>query len=138
MAIIKNLELPVCEQVVAALQNALGDRLIAVVLFGSRARGEVAPRSDWDFLVIAEDLPERVRRAAPGGLSLASSKFAPRAGNLRRILAETERQVIVEALRSAGGNKAKAARILGIHRTSLYEKMKTHGLDPDAENDFSH
>ena len=85
-----------------------------------------------------EDLPERVRRAAPGGLSLASSKFAPRAGNLRRILAETERQVIVEALRSAGGNKAKAARILGIHRTSLYEKMKTHGLDPDAEIDFSH
>ncbi|MGE5799146.1 MAG: helix-turn-helix domain-containing protein [Syntrophaceae bacterium] len=53
------------------------------------------------------------------------------------MLAETERRTILETLRSAGGNKSKAAKILGIHRTSLYEKMRTHGLDPDAEIDFS-
>jgi hypothetical protein len=28
----------------------LGDRLIAVVLFGSRARGDADPASDWDLL----------------------------------------------------------------------------------------
>jgi transcriptional regulator with PAS, ATPase and Fis domain len=88
-------------------------------------------------LIRPEDLPERVRRAGTGEPSLTSATAAPRAGNLRRALAETERQLIVEALRSAGGNKAKAARTLGIHRTSLYEKMKTHGLDPDAEIDDS-
>jgi len=88
-------------------------------------------------LIRPEDLPERVRRSDTGGPSLTSPMPALRAGNLRRILAETERQVIVEALRSAGGNKAKAARIMGIHRTSLYEKMKTHDLDRDAEIDFS-
>jgi len=88
-------------------------------------------------LICPEDLPERVRRAGTGELSLTSTTAAPRAGNLRLALAETERQVIVEALRSAGGNKAKAARTLGIHRTSLYEKMKTHGLDPDAKIDYS-
>jgi DNA-binding NtrC family response regulator len=84
-----------------------------------------------------EDLPERVRRADTGGLSPAPSTPAPRSGNLRSILAETERQVIVEALRNAGGNKSKAAKILGIHRTSLYEKMRTHGLDPEVEIDSS-
>jgi transcriptional regulator with PAS, ATPase and Fis domain len=84
-----------------------------------------------------EDLPERIRRAGTVDRSLVSSELAPRAGNLRRILAETERQVILEVLRSAGGNKSKAAKILGIHRTSLYEKMRAHGLDPDAKIDFS-
>ena len=88
-------------------------------------------------LVRPEDLPERVRRSGTGELSLVSSPSAARAGNLRRILAETERRIILETLRSAGGNKSKAAKILGIHRTSLYEKMRTHGLDPDADIDFS-
>lgn len=41
-----------------ALRLALGDRLVAVVLFGSRARGDAKPESDWDLLVIAEGLPE--------------------------------------------------------------------------------
>ncbi|MDE3088923.1 MAG: nucleotidyltransferase domain-containing protein [Chloroflexota bacterium] len=43
---------------VEALRAALGERLIAVVLFGSQARGDVAPESDWDLLVIAQELPE--------------------------------------------------------------------------------
>jgi len=84
-----------------------------------------------------EDLPERVRRADPGRGALSSPVSAPSTGNLRRILAEKERQVIQETLRRAGGNKTKAAKMLGIHRTSLYEKMRTHGMDPDAEVDFS-
>src|SRR5512137_113780 len=88
-------------------------------------------------LIRPEDLPERVRRSGTGELALTSATAALRTGNLRLALAETERQLIVEALRSAGGNKAKAARTLGIHRTSLYEKMKTHGLDPDAKIDYS-
>lgn len=46
-------------QAVTALRAALGKRLVAVVLFGSRARGDAKPESDWDLLVIAEELPER-------------------------------------------------------------------------------
>jgi predicted nucleotidyltransferase len=34
-----------------------GDRLNAIVLFGSRARGESKKHSDFDILVIAENLP---------------------------------------------------------------------------------
>jgi len=45
--------------VVRALQQGLGRKLVAVVLFGSRARGDAKEESDWDVLVIAKDLPER-------------------------------------------------------------------------------
>jgi predicted nucleotidyltransferase len=45
--------------VVAALRAGLGDDLVAVVLFGSQARGEATPESDWDFLVIARHLPPK-------------------------------------------------------------------------------
>ena len=39
-------------------------------------------------------------------------------------LERTERSLIDEALRRAGGNKAAAARLLGINRTTLIEKLK--------------
>ena len=43
--------------VISALRQGLGDKLVAVVLFGSRARGDATEVSDWDLLVIAWDLP---------------------------------------------------------------------------------
>lgn len=48
----------ITELAVAALRSELGDRLVAVVLFGSRARGDALPESDWDLLVIAKGLPQ--------------------------------------------------------------------------------
>ncbi len=47
------------QPVIDALRQALKERLVAVVLFGSRARGDAAESSDWDVLVIAEGLPEK-------------------------------------------------------------------------------
>ncbi|MBM3135334.1 MAG: nucleotidyltransferase domain-containing protein [Chloroflexi bacterium] len=46
-------------EVVAALRQDLGDDLVAIVLFGSRARDEADETSDWDLLVIARHLPEK-------------------------------------------------------------------------------
>ncbi|MFA4829612.1 MAG: sigma-54 dependent transcriptional regulator [Thermodesulfovibrionales bacterium] len=43
-------------------------------------------------------------------------------------LAEAERSIIVKALKDAGGNKYKAAKVLGIPRTSLYSKIKKFEL----------
>lgn len=50
---------PLLTQAIEALRQALGDGLISVILFGSRARGDARDGSDWDLLVIADGLPER-------------------------------------------------------------------------------
>jgi hypothetical protein len=47
-------------QLVTALQEGLGERLVAVVLYGSRARDQAREASDWDLFVIATDLPARL------------------------------------------------------------------------------
>lgn len=46
------------DPVVDALKRGLGQGLVALVLFGSRARREGKGYSDWDLFLIAEGLPE--------------------------------------------------------------------------------
>ncbi|MEW6347623.1 MAG: sigma 54-interacting transcriptional regulator [Thermodesulfobacteriota bacterium] len=48
--------------------------------------------------------------------------------NLSEVLARAEAEAVRSALTVAKGNKAKAAKLLGIHRTHLYKKMKKHGM----------
>lgn len=48
--------------------------------------------------------------------------------NLKKRLAQAEREAIQEALALAENNKSHAANLLGIHRTHLYKKMQRHGL----------
>ena len=50
------------ERVCDVLRNALGDGLVAMAVFGSHARGEPHPHSDLDLLVVADGLPEDLRR----------------------------------------------------------------------------
>ncbi len=40
-----------------AFQHGLGNQLVSLVLFGSRARGDAHIDSDWDVLLIAHGLP---------------------------------------------------------------------------------
>ena len=41
---------------------------------------------------------------------------------------DAERETLIEALRRSDGNKAKAARLLGIHRATIYAKIKQFDL----------
>jgi uncharacterized protein len=75
--------LDVPRRAVDGLCQALGEQLRAVVLFGSRARGDMHPDSDWDLLVIAEGLPEGVlnryqtpKRALPREVRNVTSMLA--------------------------------------------------------------
>ncbi|MHC5039526.1 MAG: sigma 54-interacting transcriptional regulator [Planctomycetota bacterium] len=43
-------------------------------------------------------------------------------------LHDMERRLLLKALRLSGGNKSRAAALLGIHRKTLYSKMKVHGI----------
>ena len=43
-------------------------------------------------------------------------------------LAELERQAILGAIRTLNGDKLKAAKLLGIGKTTLYRKLKEYGI----------
>lgn len=73
-----------------------------------------------------EDLPEVVRR----GVTVPEALQARLGGaNLKSALADPERQIILEALENNGWNRQNTAQMLGINRTTLYKKMKRHGIE---------
>ncbi len=72
--------------------------------------------SDWLRPI---DLPEKIRHTKKT-ISATSKGVKP--------LKEIEREAIIEALKLTSGNKKDAARILGIGKTTLYEKIKHYGI----------
>jgi DNA-binding NtrC family response regulator len=69
-----------------------------------------------------DDLPPELMLTAP---SPASSAAPPHgSGGRVRALADLEREAILGALEAVSGNKARAAALLGIDRTTLYRKLK--------------
>lgn len=75
--------------------------------------------------ILPDDLPETFSVAAPAELRDAASRGAT--------LADLERAYIREVLRRCRGNKSAAARILGIHRKTLHEKLRAFGEEADPE-----
>ena len=51
---------------------------------------------------------------------------------LDEVLSEREKKYILGAMRLSGGNLSKAARRLGINRTTLYSRMQRLGIDDEA------
>jgi PAS domain S-box-containing protein len=47
---------------------------------------------------------------------------------LKRLREDVEKEILLHTIRMSKDNKNKAARILGIHRTSLYKKMKKFNI----------
>jgi transcriptional regulator with GAF, ATPase, and Fis domain len=83
-----------------------------------------------------DDLPEEVRRASagyspaslmpPAGGAVGESGWGLRAERAQRD--RRERESLLRALAAAGGNKAEAARLLGMARSTLISRLKKHGL----------
>jgi DNA-binding NtrC family response regulator len=46
---------------------------------------------------------------------------------------DSERQELVEALRKTGGNKSQAAKLLGVHRMTVWNRMKKYGIALEKE-----
>lgn len=70
------------------------------------------------------DLPEVVTRGRQAGVAPTAPEAAPATLNLE----ERERQAILQALETTSWNKQAAAALLGLHRPTLYSKMRKHGI----------
>ena len=92
---------------VRQLENAI-ERAVAL----TGARTEIGPT----------DLPPEVQSAA---VPVAPSVDFPEEGvNLPALVTEIERDLIARALARTGNNRADAARLLGLKRTTLVERLK--------------
>lgn len=75
--------------------------------------------------------PEKIIRVnhLPVYISEQKKEALSHKGNLNDILKEAEKKAILEYLNFTGGNKRKAARLLGISRQSLYFKISQLNLN---------
>jgi transcriptional regulator with PAS, ATPase and Fis domain len=76
-------------------------------------------------LVLRAGLPERLHAAAE---TAARPRRKDEPIQLDDFLARIERELVVRALARSKGNKAKAARLLGLNRPRLYRRMLQLGL----------
>lgn len=77
-------------------------------------------------VVRAADLDAREHPGSPARLSGGETNTL----DLRGALAETERRVIAQALAQMAWNRTQAARVLGISRRQLFDKIRIYGLHP--------
>jgi two-component system, NtrC family, response regulator AtoC len=79
-----------------------------------------------DGLVTDSEIELRATSCDPVG---SWSDQLPLEAGWQANITRLEKSMLERALRQAGGNKSKAAEILGIHRRLLYEKLRTHRLN---------
>jgi DNA-binding NtrC family response regulator len=108
--------------------------VVVVTPPGGRAEGLASREAGaWDYLEPPADLgPERLLSVLAGALERRRLQTELRA--VRGVAPETlnlearERHAIVAALDTTRWNKQAAARLLGLHRPTLYAKMRKHGI----------
>ena len=90
-----------------------------------------------------QDLPEEVREtSARDGASFAEAKSErrpadmPEGGvNFDAVVTKVERELLLQALAKSGGNKMRAAQLLGMKRTTFVEKLKRLEVEWEKETD---
>jgi two-component system response regulator HydG len=74
-----------------------------------------------------QDLPDRIQEQAPDRIVLP---LGPAEEFLS--MSEIEQQYIRRVMAATGGNKTRAARVLGFDRKTLYRKLERYGILPTA------
>lgn len=100
---------PVLSRFRAAVAELYGDRIERIVLFGSRARGEARPDSDYDVLVFLKNFGLRDRHKEIGRLSEITARIIEDTGGL------------ISALPYPAGSYAE--------RTPLMHEVRREGID---------
>jgi DNA-binding NtrC family response regulator len=108
--------------------------VVAITESGERARGfQARAAGAWDYLEAPADLaPERLLTVIANALDRRRLRLELRAAHAAAPetlnLEARERQAILAALAATRWNKQAAARLLGLHRPTLYAKMRKHGI----------
>jgi DNA-binding NtrC family response regulator len=102
---------------VRELQNVL-ERAVVLSRSGEITREEL-PASLWSS-----------DTSRPVSFSVPTDTYSLPSTNPMLNLTDREKATILAALTQTGGNKKRAAQLLGIHRPTLYAKMKKHGINP--------
>jgi len=72
-----------------------------------------------DNMILLDHLPQSIKKR-----KISHDEMASEDTTLPDITDRTEREIILQALEESGGDKSKAAKRLGIPRSTLYYKMK--------------
>ncbi|MFO1054341.1 MAG: helix-turn-helix domain-containing protein [Planctomycetota bacterium] len=123
---------------------SIGKRLLIYSPRDPRATSLVSRTSDWGCLVSTCETVDDLRGRVEGGtfdfvlvedsntLKRLASEGDPAGDLLRTPLAEIEKRHILRVLASTGGNKTRAAKILGIDTKTLYNRLKAYGASAQA------
>jgi two-component system nitrogen regulation response regulator GlnG len=105
-----------------------------VIRLTAKYPGQTVQAADLEAELDLQDEPLPPVAASPALASAESDALLAAAGqrlqqaepfSLDRLLAETERSYVESALRLTHGNVSQAARLLGINRTTLYNRMES-------------
>jgi DNA-binding NtrC family response regulator len=95
-------------------------------------------------IIQLSDLPEEVRGGSPTGVTPILSaeyqqqveKRIPDEGvNFDAVVSNVERELLLQSLNKAGGNKMRAAKLLNMKRTTFVEKLKRLQINTPAEDE---
>ncbi len=80
--------------------------------------------------ILAEDLPAQFRQ--PRERSPQAPRVPADGISFNEVIGELETDLILQALDQTHWNKNRAAQLLGLNRTTLLEKIKKKGLEPQS------
>jgi DNA-binding NtrC family response regulator len=83
-------------------------------------------------LIAVSDLPPQLRASRDTGATPTIPDLPDEGTDLRAMLEQVEERMIAEALERTGGNKNRAAELLGLNRTTLVEKLRRKRVAPSA------
>jgi len=102
----------------------------------------LAALADYDFPGNQTELEGIMERALSacgvGRVTLDALPPLPAGGATAGSFVDQEREILRRAMERAGGNKTRAARALGLKRTTLIDKLRRLGLEAPGPRDTEH